>query len=161
MSAKSGVVMAVAHRRNRWSLFILLLVACFLVFTAWTLRLAAQGTSAVTDRNYYSHGLRYNQTLVEQQAAASLGWQPQSSLSGHQLSVVLQDRGRNPVTAAHGMLTLFDNLSAAAVQLPLEESTGGTYRVQLPGTLHGEHSAQIDFERDGARLVNRLLLSLP
>lgn len=153
--------MHVARRHNRWSLFILILVICFLVFSAWTLRRAVQGASAVTDRNYYSHGLRYNQTLVEQQAAASLGWQPQSSLNGHQLSVVLRDQRGNPVTAGHGMLTLFDNRSANSVRLPLEESNGGTYRVQLPGTLHGEHSAQIDFERDGARLVNRLLLSLP
>jgi len=40
----------------------LLIGGGFLALMAWSLLLAGQRVSAVVDRDYYSHGLRYNQT---------------------------------------------------------------------------------------------------
>lgn len=149
------------HIRNRWSLLILLLVAGFFALSAWSFHLAASGTSAVTDANYYSHGLRYNQTLLERNAAASLGWDAAVTLTDLHLQVALSDGERQPVTAAHGTLTLQGGERGAAQQLPLHEKSAGVYLGTLPPGLRGEITAQVDFEQAGARLSKRLLLSLP
>jgi nitrogen fixation protein FixH len=148
------------HPRNRWPLLILLLVAGFFALSAWSFHLAASGTSAVTEANYYSHGLRYNQTLVERNAAASLGWDAAVTLTDLQVQVALNDGDRQPVTAAQGTLTLQGERGAAR-HLPLLERHAGVYHGTLPPGLRGEVTAQIDFEQAGARLSKRLLLSLP
>ena len=54
---------------SRWPAFIILLVLTFVVFSWWSLQRAASGVSAVSDPNYYSHGLKYNSTNIEIQTA--------------------------------------------------------------------------------------------
>lgn len=147
--------------RNRWPLLIIVLVAGFLALSAWSFQRAARGTSAVTDANYYRHGLRYNQTLLERNAAATLGWQAAATLAGRQLQVTLTDHARQPVTAASGTLTLLGGTRGEALRLPLAENSAGLYCGTLPQGLGGEYAAQVEFEHAGARLSQRLLLSLP
>lgn len=146
---------------NRWVLLVLLTVTGFLAFSGWSFYRAAYGTSAVTDRDYYSHGLRFNQTLLEQQAAASLGWRTRVVLDNRQLQVTVQDQHRQPVTSARATLTLSGSRAGEPLRLPLEEGDDGRYRIDLPGSLRGEQTAQFELERDGARLSQRLLLALP
>lgn len=146
---------------NRWPLLIIFLLAGFFALSAWSFHRAARDASAVTDSDYYSHGLRFDQTQLEQKAAASLGWGTQISLDNRQLHVVLTDRSRQPVTAARATLTVAGGTRGETLHLGLAEGAGGTYSGQLPAALHGEQAAQVDFERDGVRLSKRLLLSLP
>ena len=140
---------------------IVLLGSGFAVFTAWTFYRAAHDTSTVTDPDYYSHGLRYNQTLLEQHAAESLGWQVTVSREGNALVATLGDGNRQPVNGARGVLTLFRADRPHPQQLPLQESAPGRYRTMLPPELAGELAAEVAFERAGARLQRRLLLALP
>jgi nitrogen fixation protein FixH len=149
------------YTRNCWPLLIVLLVAGFFALSAWSFHQAASGTSAVTDANYYSHGLRYNQTLLERNAAAALGWDAAVTLTDLQLQIALSDRDRQPVTAALGSLTLHGGSRGKAQHLPLHEDSAGIYLGTLPPGLRGEVTAQVDFEQAGARLSKRLLLSLP
>jgi len=145
---------------SRWPWLIVILLAGFVLMSGWSFYRAAQGTSAVTDRNYYSHGLRYNQTLLERQAAASLGWQTTSQLEGRLLIIRLHDRDQQGVTGATGTLTLLDAGNAPSRELLLFETEPGIYRAEFPDDLHGEQSAEIAFQRDGARLNQWLLLAL-
>lgn len=147
--------------RNPWPALIAFLIAGFLAMTAWSFHRASRGASAVTDSDYYHHGLRFEQTLLEQKAAASLGWDTEISLHGRQLRIRLQDRRQQPVTAARGELTMSGDRRGETLRLVLAESDGGLYLVQLPGTLHGEQTARLDFDRDGAHLSNQLILALP
>jgi nitrogen fixation protein FixH len=146
---------------SRWRLLILLLVGGFLVFSAWTFYRAGRESSAVVDSDYYSHGLRFDQTLLEQNAAAALGWQLHAELAGRQLRLALADQQLRPVTAAHGTLTVRNGLRGAAWHLALSEERDGSYRCQLPDALRGEQTAQVTFTRDGATIVRQLLLALP
>ena len=139
---------------------IVLLGIGFTAFTAWSFYRAAIGTSNVTDADYYSHGLRYNQTQLEQKAASALGWDAAVRLDGRQLRVVLTDGHQQPVTTAHGILTLLGS-AGETLRLPLAEETGGIYHGIIPPGLRGELAAQIDFEHAGGRLSKRLLLALP
>jgi nitrogen fixation protein FixH len=148
-------------RPRHFPWLIVLLGAGFTVLSAWSFYRAAQGTSAVTDADYYSHGLRYNQTLLEQRAADSLGWQVAVTYAGNDLLVTLSDGGRQPVSGARGTLTLFRVESSRPQQLLLQESAPGRYQALLPAELTGELTAEIAFERAGARLQRRLLLALP
>lgn len=140
---------------------IVLLGIGFAAFTAWSFYRAAHGTSAVTDPDYYSHGLRYNQTLLEQRAADSLGWQVAIDLVGDRLLANLNDSGQQPISGARGMLTVFRSDLPQPLQLNLQESAPGRYQATLPAHLTGELTAAIAFERAGARLQRRLLLALP
>ena len=140
---------------------IVLLGAGFAAFTAWSLYRAATGTSAVTDTDYYSHGLRYNQTLLEQRAADSLGWQMVINRSGDRLLVTLNDGNHRPVSNARGILTLFRTDLPFSQQIPLRESGAGHYQAALPPGATGEVTAEIAFERSGVRLQHRLLLAAP
>ena len=149
------------NKRAHTPWLLLLIGGGFLLLMTWSLIAAGQRGSAVTDRDYYSHGLRYNQTELERQAAAALGWTASIDLQGRQLFIRLQDRARKAVTRAGGALTLAGPDRQAALQLALSEASPGIYRVELPADLHGELPVRIVFERDGARLNKRLLLSLP
>ena len=146
---------------NRWILLLLLIFAGFAVLSAWSFFRAARGASPVTDRSYYSHGLRFNQTLLEQKAAGTLGWQVEATLHGRQLQLLLTDQSRQPVSAARTSATVTGGTQGEPLHLPFTEQAAGSYAVVLPDSLRGEVSALISFERDGARLDRQLLIALP
>jgi len=145
---------------NRWLWLIGALLVGFILLSAWSFRRAATESSTVTDANYYSHGLRYNQTLLERQASASLGWQTVPHLEGNRVTIRLFDRGRQAVAGAEAILTLLGTGTADNRRLPLHEVEPGLYRAELPGDLHGELAADVTFQRDGADLHQRLLLAI-
>ena len=138
---------------------IILLGVGFTVFTAWSFYRAVHGTSAVIDADYYSHGLRYNQTLLERGPPTSLGWQAVPHLEGRLLSIQLRDHDQQLVTDAQGSLTLLGTGSPPDGALGLREVEPGLYRAELPAGLRGEQTAEIVFQRDGARLTRRLLFA--
>ncbi len=147
-------------RTNRWLWLIGALLTGFVLLSAWSFRRAANESSAVTDADYYSHGLRYNQTLLERQAAASMGWQAVPQLEGKRISIRLSDRDRQAVRGANATLTLLATGTTDNRRLTLHEVDAGLYRAELPGDLHGDLAAEIVFQRDGASLQQRLLLAI-
>lgn len=148
-------------RATRAPWLLILIGSGFLILTGWSIFLASQRSSGVTDPDYYSHGLRYNETQLEQRTAASLGWRTDIELSGRRLTIQLRDRDQRPVSQAGGRLQLGGSGAQPTLDIVLTETQPGSYLATLPETLHGEQSAEISFLRDGARLSKRLLLSLP
>ena len=147
--------------KRTYTPWILLLIGVgFLGLTAWSIYRASQDTSAVTDRDYYSHGLRYNKPMLERKAAASLGWTTAIELTGSGIVISLKDKLGQPVAGAVGELTLFSTNQEPAMTIPLTEATAGYYAARLPAGRHGELSAEINFDRNGARLNKRLLLAV-
>lgn len=146
------------HRHIPWLL--VLIGSGFLLLMAWSIFLAGQRSSAVIDRDYYSHGLRYNETLLEQRAATALGWQVTTELMGRSLRFHLRDRQGRPVSEAQGVLYLSLPSNPSGLALLLHETTPGTYQVELAGSITGQISARLEFKRDRALLNRQLLLSL-
>lgn len=138
---------------------ILIIGIGFLTLMVWSAYRASVETSPVTDRDYYSHGLRYNETLLERRAAASLGWQTSIQLGSKDLVVQLVDQEQQPVRQAKGRIVLFANGTDQRIDLALAERSPGHYVATFPTTLSGERTAELSFERDGARLSKRLLVS--
>ena len=141
-----------------WLLFII--GGIFITLTTWSIYQASQGTSAVTDRNYYSHGLRFNKTLLERKAAETLGWSVDTQLEGRTLSFELKDKHGAPVYGAKVNLEIFISEASSSITLPLMHSGPGLYQINLPETVTGERAARLEIERDGARMHKRLLLNL-
>lgn len=143
--------------KNISALLVPVLLCSFLAFSSWAAYQAATRVSEISDRDYYSKGLKYNNTLLEKRAAGVLGWQLHSTLEDDDLVQYLKDRDGEPVSGARGTLSLQyqDNL----LVLPLQETAPGIYRARLP-QLTGEHPIRADFERDGARISRRLLLTI-
>ncbi len=135
------------------------LLALFIVFLAWSARQATTDGARITDRDYYSKGLRYNDSQVERKAAMALGWQIGSSLEGRMLTLVLSDSTRQPVAHAEVILTLL--LPGQHRQFPLREVTPGSYRITLPADLGGEVPARCSIQAGGARLERQMLINLP
>lgn len=139
------------------ALLVPLLLCSFLAFSSWAAYQAATRVSEVSDRDYYSKGLKYNSTVLEKQAAAVLGWELHSELIDGILIQHLTNRSGEPVSGANGLLKLQHR--EALLIVPLEEIAAGVYRAQLP-QLSGEHLIRAEFERDGARILRRLLLTI-
>jgi nitrogen fixation protein FixH len=139
--------------------FLVLIGSGFLLLMAWSIFLAGQRTSAVIDRDYYSHGLRYNETLLERQAAAALGWRLSTELKGRTLIVHLVDKLGRPVSSARGALYLSKASDPSGEVLMLQEIAPGLYQTHLATGISGEINARLEFRRDGALLNRQLLLN--
>jgi len=72
-------------KTNLYPAFILLMIASFIGFLAWSAMRASDSGPQVTDADYYSKGLRYTSTVLEKRAAAVLGWRVDTQLSGRTL----------------------------------------------------------------------------
>jgi len=131
----------------------------FLILTVLSIYLASQHSSCVTDPDYYSHGLRYNETLLERRAAASLGWSTDIRLVANRLHIELKDNSGLPVVDARGQLTLLDRSSP--LNLVLQQTAPGTYQAKIPDSLQGELTAELSLDRSGAKLSKRLLITMP
>ncbi|HEY5672557.1 MAG TPA: FixH family protein [Malonomonas sp.] len=146
--------------KNFYKTFIFCLLGAFLLFSGWSAYRASTHGTLVTDRDYYSKGLRYNSTMVEKRAASVLGWQLSTVLIDKQLQISLTDGKGVPVEGANGRLLFPQQANMTSNALLLAESKPGLYLVQLPDSLHGELAVRIDFEHQGARLNRQLLLSI-
>ncbi len=147
-------------KTNRWPCLIITLGSLFLVFSFWSAYQAATRSSAVTDRNYYSHGLKYNRSLVEQKAAEGMGWSLNAVIAGQRLEIRLSDRDGKPVAGCRGETQLLNVSRLNSLRLNLEEAEPGLYVARLGENLLGEISARLELSRDGARISRRLQLNL-
>ena len=136
------------------------LLGIFILFLIWsTFQASTQGTQ-VTDRDYYSKGLKYNSTQLEKRAASSLGWKLATELIDGDLLFRLRDGSDQLVSGANGLLNIYSRPNSDLLKIPLEEIEAGLYRAQLPKQLQGEITVRLEFERDGARINRQLLVNL-
>jgi len=145
---------------TRWPLAVTLLVLIFLVFSAWSAYRAVNDGTPVLDRDYYSHGLKYNHARVEEKAAEGMGWELSARMEGHRVEVHLFDQVGRPVAACEGKLVFFTSKQYDWHDLLLVESAPGLYTATIDPLLHGEVSTELQLSRDGARISRRLLLNL-
>ena len=144
--------------KKPFPIYLALLLAVFIAFLAWSARQAATDGARITDRDYYSKGLRYNTTQVERRAASVLGWRLSTELVEHSLILAVVDKTGQPVSGADVSLQLL--LPSGPISLEMTETEAGRYRMELPHELSGELSARYAIEREGARLEHLLLINL-
>lgn len=147
-------------RKSRVPLLLTIIIGCFILFLAWSGKQASVAGTDVTDRDYYSKGLKYNSTLVEKKAAKVIGWRLQTKLTGRNLTFNLSDKNSQQITAASGQLILPKSPGNPGQSLQLVEEKPGIYQVELPTDLRGEQLAQVNFELNGARTTRQLLLNI-
>mgnify|MGYP001308331389 CR=1 FL=1 len=149
------------RKKSSAPLLLAAVIALFILFLIWAARQASTGGTDITDSDYYSKGLKYNETLVEKRAASVIGWHLQTELVNQTLKFNLTDRQGEPITGANGRLALPEATTSQDHELLLQEDGPGIYHVTLPQGLSGEQLVRIEIERDGARISRQLLLSLP
>jgi nitrogen fixation protein FixH len=147
-------------QRNLYRPLILLLIISFLGFSLWSARQAVNPGSQVTDRDYYSKGLKYTSTLLEKRAAEGLGWQLSTEIAGQTLIFHIENAANQNVSQARGTLHLYLPGYPDGRPFELLETSSGDYRLELPPDLKGLLRARVMFERDGARLSRQLQLNL-
>jgi len=144
---------------NRWPYLLLTLGLFFFAVTGWSVYRSVIGVSAVTDRHYYSHGLRYNDTLIEQRAAESLGWQVTVNLQNGSFTTEWRDKDGQPIEGGEAKLVLSAK-NRSHITLQMQGGASGRYDTSLPPELRGEVQAQLTLNHDGAILRRPLLLNL-
>lgn len=147
-------------KRNIYPFLILFLLGSFLCFSVWSAKRAIDSGPEVTDADYYSKGLKYSSTLLEKKAASVLGWKLSTELVGRTVEFRLSDKESHPVRSAQGFISLYLPGSTSAMKLPLQETTPGTYILNVTKRMTGVINARIEFEHDGARLNRQMLLNL-
>lgn len=144
----------------RWPAFIIALVLAFVVISWWSFDRAFSRVSPVSDPHYYSHGLKYNSSNIELQAAQALQWTVTPTVQGRVLSLRVTDAGQGAVTGGHGSIALQSDGQGQAETLPLTESGQGLYTVSIPAGLPATLTASLTLSREQARVQRRLLISL-
>jgi len=143
-----------------YPIMIVCLIGIFILFLIWSgFQASTQGTQ-VTDRDYYSKGLKYNSTQVEKRAATTMGWNLATDLDRHLLNIKLFDGNRSPVANANGILQIYSRPDSDQLAIQLTEPSPGQYTAELPEHLQGELTIRVEFEREGARLNRQLLINL-
>jgi nitrogen fixation protein FixH len=146
--------------KNIYPALIIFLLGAFLLFLGWSAMQASTQGTQITDRDYYSKGLKYNSTLVEKKAASSMGWQLTTEIVQGKLQFQLFDGNGKAVSGAVGYLHLYSRPDSDQLKLVLQESVPGSYLVGLPASLKGEITVRVEFERDGARINRQLLINI-
>lgn len=153
----------ITRKTGAWPLLVGAIGLAFLGVSGWSIQQAREKVSPITDVNYYSHGLRYNQTSLEVKAAESAGWAMHSELSGRRLTIVLENGLRQPVTDCRGQLIIYDgggNQASRRLVLAVSEAPPGSYNIALPHGLTGGLTGDLSLHRDGAVFNRRLLINL-
>lgn len=148
-----------AKRLGRWPHLLILIGLFFIGLTGWSVYRSVTGVSAVTDRHYYDHGLKYNDTLIEQRAAESQEWLVSISMRDGSLACRLTGRDGDPVRGGEARLDI-DAEYAGGITLPLTERSAGHYATPLPTGLKGEIPARLTFRQGGTTLRRSLRLNL-
>lgn len=146
--------------KNFYKPLILLLLCAFLIFSGWSAWQASNPGTRVTDREYYSKGLKYNSTLVEKHAAEVLGWSLATELKDRILFFVLEDSNEQSVRGAKGTIRIYLPETPEGLVFQLSESSPGTYTYSIPPEMTGTLRAHLTFEREGAKLNRQLQLNL-
>jgi hypothetical protein len=154
---------AATRKTNHWPLLVIVIGLSFIGVTGWSIIQARENVSPITDPAYYSHGLRYNQTTLEEKAAESSGWMMRTELNGHRLSILMVNGDKQAVRGCRGVLVLYDNVTsqpARRLELSIREEGQGVYLLELPAELTGTLTGDLALHRDGARFNRRLLINL-
>jgi hypothetical protein len=150
-------------KNNLWPLLVIGIGLAFIGVTGWSIIQAREKVSPITDPAYYSHGLRYSQTALEEKAAESSGWVMRTELAGHRLNILLENGNKQTVGGCRGVLVLYDNVTsqpARRLELTILEEKSGVYFLELPAKLSGALTGDLSLHRDGARFNRRLLINL-
>lgn len=150
----------IKRNKSPYVLMIVILLGAFVLFSVWAARQAATRGSKISDAAYYSKGLKYTNTQVEKQAAASQGWTLDTRVEQHRMIFRLHDRDGRPITTAQGELTIFLSANNKLLHLETREQSPGFYTIDLPNNFNGSHQARIDFVRQGARISRQLLVNI-
>ncbi|HKJ04475.1 MAG TPA: FixH family protein [Geopsychrobacteraceae bacterium] len=148
------------QQKNFYKPLIFVLLGSFLTFSVWSAWQAANRGSQITDRDYYSKGLKYNSTIIEKRAAEVLGWALETTISGKTLTFSLTGDDKNNVANALGTLYLYLPDVPNGKPYRLTEVFSGHYQLLLPAEIKGSLRARVMFERDGAKLNRQLQLNL-
>ncbi len=152
--------MTILKLKSPYVLLILLLIFSFLAFSLWSAFQASKRGSQISDPNYYSKGLKYNNTRIEERAAVSRGWRLETQINGLQLHFELFDRTNLPISQASGELTVYLANQQKIILLHTNETGAGVYSIDLPTEISGSLQARIDFLAQGARISRQLLVNL-
>jgi len=145
---------------TRWPAFLITLVLAFAVISWWSLERAASGVSAVSDPDYYHHGLHYNSSNREMQAAQNQGWTVTPQVAGRVLTIQVDDARQTGVPGCQGAISLATGGQTPQPPLPLVDAGQGLYKVTMPANLPPTLAANLTLSKDRATIQQRLLINL-
>lgn len=144
---------------NRWPAFIISIVLAFVAISWWSFERAASGVSAVSDPDYYHHGLKYNHTSLENQSALDLGWTVTPAVQGRRLTIRIADESKTGISGGQGLISLSPETTGQEA-LPLRDEGQGLYTVEIPAALPKTFNASLSLRKGQAAVERRLLINI-
>jgi len=147
---------------NYWIGGLIMLGLFFVLITGWSIFTASSGVSSVVDPYYYDHGLKYNNSEVERNAAAVMDWNIDVRVIERLVTINLQKASQDPVSGCRGQLSLHSPKSdiKQVASLELKELSPGIYAVQLPINIAGTVPAELVLGKDNILIRRSILLNI-
>lgn len=146
---------------TRWPAFIIVIVAAFAAFSWWSINRAISDVSAVSDQDYYAHGLKYHSASLDAQTASTTGWTVTPLLSGKTLTIAVRDAQNNSIDGGQALITFPAGQVGREPRAPLTltEDGKGNYSGTLPDGLPPSISVTLTLSRDQATTQRQILIN--
>jgi nitrogen fixation protein FixH len=151
--------MSSARRHFAWPVAITLVLAVFVGWNVWLIRVATRDPSFAVEEDYYQRALRWDDELAQRRRNDALGWRLLPSLSviapdsGAMLVVRLDDRARPVDGARVTVRALHIARSAEPLDAVLQASGPGLYQTRLALRRPGIWELRFDVTRAGERFT--------
>jgi len=146
----------------RWPAFIIVLIAGFAAFSWWSIDRAASQVSAVSDPDYYAHGLKYHSASLDAKASATAGWTVTPQLAGKALIIEVRDATHQAIAGCQAIITFPPGQTAARMPIApiaLTDTGDGRYSGTLPAGLPTSVSATLTLNKDQATAQRQILIN--
>lgn len=153
--------MPTQNSTTHWPAFIIAIVAAFAAFSWWSIDRALSDVSAVSDPEYYAHGLKYHSADLDLQTAATTGWTFSPLLKGQTLKITVLDAQNNRITGGQAILTFpaGQDAGGSIAPLTLTELGEGNYSATLPSGLPSSVSATLTLSKGDASTQRQILIN--
>ena len=140
-----------------WKAALCLLFAVFLVGMVLSMTIASRKGSKVVDREYYSHGLHYNETS-KNSGQETAGWSISSAIVDGQVLFRLFDASGKPLAGASATFLATPDGNNTAQKLTLNETAPGVYSATYPSGTLNELRGILRVARGSAVMQNKVVI---
>lgn len=144
--------------KQPWLWFVLSVPISSVILSSIMVTVAFVGKDSLVSDNYYKDGMAINQTIEQDQLAASLGLAPLLSINNQEVRLQLKASSAIPVQSFLTLKLLHPTVSAKDVIIKLLPSGNGLFLGELPHAIEGRRYLDLYAFDNSWRIREELIL---